>query len=326
MDYYSILGITKGATDAEIKKAYRSLAHKYHPDKNPGDNSAEEQFKKIAIAYETLSSPEKRNKYDSQQSQTRQTPPSSSNFDDWVNQFSHNQFRERSNHRARQSQGKPHTPVSTEHLDITIKHTIKLEEAILGKKIELSYTRKKIEYTGSSGTIIKFTKTDEEKEITIQLNLRKVYLAIKKEGDLHTAKVRVSKMGHEDVSIRQNIWGDTEQIPIFGDLYVEISIEIPEKVKLEENSIIHTVEIPLYKVLAKGEKIRIETILDKKYDADIDAPKILTGLQFVLKEEGILNDKNILGNYIIKFDILSPDLSILSKEEKEQFLSILRNI
>src|SRR4029077_14088231 len=63
-DYYEILGVEKAATDEEIKKAYRKLAVKYHPDKNPGDKTAEEQFKELGEAYEILSDPPQRAAYD----------------------------------------------------------------------------------------------------------------------------------------------------------------------------------------------------------------------------------------------------------------------
>ena len=63
-DYYGLLGVAKGATEAEIKSAYRKLAMKHHPDRNPGDKKAEEQFRKINSAYEVLSDPKKRQMYD----------------------------------------------------------------------------------------------------------------------------------------------------------------------------------------------------------------------------------------------------------------------
>ena len=63
-DYYEVLGVTKSASADEIKKAYRKMAIKYHPDKNPGDKAAEEKFKEAAEAYDVLSNPEKRQKYD----------------------------------------------------------------------------------------------------------------------------------------------------------------------------------------------------------------------------------------------------------------------
>ena len=60
MSYYDTLGISKNANSDEIKKAYRKLAMKEHPDKNPGDSSAEERFKKISHAYDVLSDSEKK--------------------------------------------------------------------------------------------------------------------------------------------------------------------------------------------------------------------------------------------------------------------------
>jgi molecular chaperone DnaJ len=63
-DYYQILGVNRNASDKEIKQAYRRLARKHHPDLNPGDKSAEARFKEMNAAYEVLSNPEKRKKYD----------------------------------------------------------------------------------------------------------------------------------------------------------------------------------------------------------------------------------------------------------------------
>ena len=63
-DYYEILGIEKSATPEQIKKAYRKKAIKYHPDKNPGDKEAEDNFKDAAEAYEVLSDDNKRARYD----------------------------------------------------------------------------------------------------------------------------------------------------------------------------------------------------------------------------------------------------------------------
>ena len=88
-DYYKILGVDKNASQADIKSAYRKLAQKYHPDKNKGDETAESKFKDVGEAYQVLSDPEKRNKYDtlgSNWQKHRQTGGGSGDFNwnDWV--------------------------------------------------------------------------------------------------------------------------------------------------------------------------------------------------------------------------------------------------
>src|SRR5258707_6731470 len=64
MDFYVILGVQRGATVADVKRAYKRLARRYHPDINPGDRKAEAQFRQIAEAYETLIDPDRRRRYD----------------------------------------------------------------------------------------------------------------------------------------------------------------------------------------------------------------------------------------------------------------------
>ncbi len=89
-DYYQILGVDRKAGDADIKKAYRNLAKKYHPDKNPGDKSSEQKFKEINEAYEVLKDPEKRSRYDqvgSSYSQWQQKgAPGNFNWSQWTGQ------------------------------------------------------------------------------------------------------------------------------------------------------------------------------------------------------------------------------------------------
>ena len=63
-DYYEVLGVSKNASEDEIKKAYKKMAIKYHPDRNPGDKEAEEKFKEAAEAYDVLRDPQKRARYD----------------------------------------------------------------------------------------------------------------------------------------------------------------------------------------------------------------------------------------------------------------------
>ncbi|MBU1894245.1 MAG: DnaJ domain-containing protein, partial [Candidatus Omnitrophica bacterium] len=91
-DYYSLLGVSKDASEADIKKAYRKLAVKYHPDKNPGDKKAEEKFKKVSEAYYALGNAKRRKEYDLLQSQGAYTGNFSSqqgfDFSDFIRNFS----------------------------------------------------------------------------------------------------------------------------------------------------------------------------------------------------------------------------------------------
>jgi curved DNA-binding protein len=96
-DYYKVLGVTKNASLDEIKKAYRKLAVKYHPDRNKGDKNAENKFKELSEAYEVLKDSEKRKKYDSLGSswnRFQQTGGNAQDFD-WSNWFAQNQARNR---------------------------------------------------------------------------------------------------------------------------------------------------------------------------------------------------------------------------------------
>jgi molecular chaperone DnaJ len=81
MDFYIVLGLERAATVADVKRAYRRLARKYHPDINPGDGTAAARFQQITQAYETLSDPERRRRYDASGTVDEQTPPRSYGFE-----------------------------------------------------------------------------------------------------------------------------------------------------------------------------------------------------------------------------------------------------
>src|SRR6476619_5685095 len=81
MDFYVILGVERGATLADVKRAYKRLARKYHPDINPGDRLAAQQFRQIAEAYETLSDPDRRRSYDTGGGSTASAEPSAFGFE-----------------------------------------------------------------------------------------------------------------------------------------------------------------------------------------------------------------------------------------------------
>lgn len=322
MDHYSILGVNSTATADEIKKAYRKLALKYHPDKNDGSAEAEEMFKKISDAYSIIGDEVKRQKYDL--SRNARSTHGGFGFDDFVNNFASNDFRKRSSDYARRSQGKTHAPPpTTDHLNIHINDTIELYDAMLGKKIEISFTREKINYTGKNGNLLSYTKEKEEKDIVITIDLRKKYIVIKKDDSKYTVSARVPKLGNEDVTTRLNIWGDMEQIPLIGDLHVTLELIIPENIIIDKNKIIQTVSIPLSSVLFGDEKIKVETIVNKKYEVDFNQPQSATNLKFTIPNEGILDELNNLGDYLVKFNINLPNIESLSLSDLTKLKSLI---
>jgi len=329
MDHYTNLGVSKTATQDEIKKAYRKLAIKYHPDKTNGDKESEELFKKISDSYTVLSDEKKRAEYDKKNSNPWNSSRFSETsggfgFDDFVRNFSDSDFRRRSSERARKTQGKTHSaPPSTDHLNIYVHDKLELKDAMLGKKIELSFTREKINYTGKSGNLLTFDKIEEERDIAITIDLRSKYILIKRDGEAYIVSARVPKLGNEDVSSQLNIWGDIEQVPLMGDLLVTLELIVPEKIKIEENRIIHTVDIPLIRVLAGEEKTKIETLVNKKYEVDFNNPKSASNLKFSIPNEGILNDQGKIGEYLVKFNVVLPQIEDISNEDLLKLKSIL---
>ncbi|QJA06647.1 molecular chaperone DnaJ [Thermosulfurimonas marina] len=149
-DYYALLGVPRNATQEEIKRAYRRLALKYHPDRNPGDPEAEERFKEISEAYEVLSDPEKRAIYDAQghaglhQRGFRgfeDVEDIFSAFSDLFEEFFGFSFRERSPGR------KPRAGA-----DLSYEVSLSLEEVYHGKEVEITLEKYlRCEECGGSG-------------------------------------------------------------------------------------------------------------------------------------------------------------------------------
>ena len=331
MDHYTTLGISKTASQDEIKKAYRKLAIKYHPDKTNGDKTSEELFKKMSDSYSILGDEKKRAEYDKKNSNTWSSEgfgetANGFGFDDFVRNFSDSDFRKRSSDRSRKTQGKTHqAPPGTDHLNIHVYNTIELKEALLGKKVDLSFTREKINYTGQAGNTLTFDKIEEEKEITITIDLKKKYIVIKKEGNAYIVSARVSKLGNEEVVNRLNIWGDIEQVPLIGDLHVTLELSIPETVQIENNTIIQIIDISLKNVLFSEEKTKIETIIGKKYEVDFNNPKSASNLRFSIPNEGIIDDQGKMGEYLVKFNVRLPQVDDINEEDLLKLKSVLSN-
>ena len=138
-DHYSILGVSKQATSEEIKSAYRKLALKYHPDRNPGDKTAEEKFKDISAAYEVLSDKQKRANYDTYGSAEGQQFGGHGDMNDIFSQFGDvfgDIFGQQS---ARNKRAKKNKPTPRQGHDLRKEIVITLKEAFMGVTKEVTY-------------------------------------------------------------------------------------------------------------------------------------------------------------------------------------------
>ncbi len=145
-DFYQILGVTKTASKEDIKKAYRTLAMKYHPDRNPDNKEAEEKFKECAAAYETLSDDEKRRQYDQLGHENYKNMGqggghsgfNSTTMDDLFAQFG-DAFGDIFSGGHQKSRKKATGPQPVAGHDLKKEVTITLKEAFIGTKVEVKY-------------------------------------------------------------------------------------------------------------------------------------------------------------------------------------------
>lgn len=143
-DYYKVLGVTQSASEADIKSAYRKLALKYHPDRNPDNKEAENKFKEAAQAYEVLADPEKRKRYDQfgpdgVDAGAHGGGHSGMNMDDIFNNFG-DIFGDIFGG-GQQKKSKRSGPTPARGHDLSKEFTLTLQESFLGTKKEISYYR-----------------------------------------------------------------------------------------------------------------------------------------------------------------------------------------
>jgi curved DNA-binding protein len=273
-DYYKILEIDKKATPEEIKKAYRVLAKKYHPDKNLGDKKAEENFKLVNEANEVLSDPEKRKQYDdlgenwqqNQQAYGQHRNPNQQfyqdfggkhgDFSDFFEQF----FAGRSRNSRQQQQQQPRRGG-----DYETEMEISLEEAFTGTSRIIQLENEKLRVTTKPGAYTdqqlriksKGAKGSNEAnrgDLFVRIRVRENPKTIRKGDDLYQTvnvnlydailgnemivqtvsgkfKIKIDPGTQNGKTIRLKGKGMPiyEKPTFFGDLYLQIQVQIPEK-------------------------------------------------------------------------------------------------
>ena len=321
-DYYNILGVGRGATEAEIKQAYRRLARKHHPDVNPGNQSAEAKFKEINEAFEVLSDAEKRKKYDQYgdqwqyaeqfaQARAQQSPQwehaqdgSTFHFDD-----SDNIFEELFQEFGRGNRQRTTRPRPGRDLEYPVQIT--LEEAYHGASRLLNLQSEEV-CSGCSGTgriqnlpcsICHGTgRVPHDKRIEVRIP----------PGVANGSRVRFAGQGEAGYRGGPN-----------GDLHLIVSV-LPHSVfERQEDNLLTTVDVPLTTAVLGGE-IHVPT-LKGKVILKIP-PETQNGRVFNLTGQGMPHLGNSShGNLLAKVNIILP--TKLSKEEKTLFekLKEMRN-
>ncbi|MFW5758603.1 MAG: DnaJ C-terminal domain-containing protein [Bacteroidota bacterium] len=306
-DYYKILGVSKNASLEEIKKAYRNLALKYHPDKNPNDSKAEERFKEVGEAYEVLRDPEKRKQYDelganwknyqnaqgfsgfgrgAGQRQYRRTNVGSMFEDDEFSDFFKTFFSgfggsagfgDDFSGFARQSQGFGRSPQAMKGKDLRSTIDISVEEVIQGASR------------------------------IINLNGNKLKIPVKP-GVQQGQELRLKGKGQPG-----NAGGPA------GDLYLKINIIPTPGMSIQGNDLIIEVTTDLYTAVLGG-KVTVNSPAGK-YNLSIPAGT-QNSSKLRIKGKGVpsYNDPSKRGDILVQINVSLP--KNLSEEEKNLFTQL----
>ena len=297
IDYYKILEVGKNATEAEIKKAYRKLARKYHPDLNPNDKEAERKFKEINEANEVLSHTENRKKYD-----------------DYGENWQHAEEFEKSK-QQRQYQGNGNQggfggsggggfSGGGDFSDFF--------ESMFGGRTSGGGGRRSAQYKGQDFNAelhleLKDVYTTHKRTLTI--NSKNIRITIPA-GVENGQQIKISGMGAE---------GSGEGPK--GDLYITFTIENHTKFKLDKHNLYATVDLDLYTAILGGE-ITADTF-DGKVKLTVK-PGTQNGTKVKLKGKGfpVYKKEGEFGDLYLTYQIQIP--TNLSEKEKELFTELAK--
>ncbi|NMB08958.1 MAG: J domain-containing protein [Tissierellia bacterium] len=298
-DYYKILGVDKGASQDEIKSAYRKLAKKYHPDLNPNDNKAQEKFKDINEAYEVLGDEKKRKKYDTFGSSYNFT--NGQNFD--PSHFGFENF----------GRGGTYTyTTSGEGFSEFFNMFFGGEDFGIS---DLFGSR-------SRGSYYEPQRAKYESEINITIE----------EGFNGTVKPLSFRIGNKNKSLSVNVPKgilpgkkikiNGEKAGINGDIYIKVNFVENEKLKLEGLDLYKKIDIYPWDA-ALGTQLVIDTLLGKKVKVKIPA-NMQTGKKIRIPKKGYRDMKGNKGDLYIEINMINPPS--LSKEQIRLYEELRRTM
>ncbi len=281
IDYYKVLGIDKKSSAADIKKAYRKLARKYHPDVNPNDKEAERKFKEVNEANEILSNPENRKKYDTYGKDWKHAEE----FEKAGYQQPHQQSR----------QGKARNFSESDYSDFF--------ESMFGGGFS------------KGGANIKFKGADYNAEL--RLDIKDIYKTHKRtinvNGKALGLTIPAGVKNGQTIKIKGQGGGGVNGGPN-GDLFIQFTIDNATSFKRDGDNLHTIVDLDLYRALLGGD-VTIDTF-DGKVKMKV-APETQNGTKVKLKGKGfpVYKKEGQFGDLYVTYQIKLPVR--LSKKEKE---------
>ncbi len=280
-DYYKILGVNKNATEDEIKKAFRKLAKKYHPDKNPGNKHAEEKFKEINEANEVLSDKEKRSKYDRFGSNWNNSQSAGSDFDNWFKSYSSQRNK---------------SAYSGSFKDIFNDFSFgEIFEGFMGGQTQRagkSRSRKGADYEASVNISLEEAFNGTERQVTVDGRTLKLKI---NPGVEHGKRLRLRNQGASGV-------GHAER----GDLYITVNLFPNSFFERKENDVYANLNVDLYTAVLGGSK-QIQTIDRKTIKINIpagtDSGKILRIKGMGMRHYG---NTSLRGDFFVRINVVLP--------------------
>lgn len=313
-DYYNILDVSRDASQSEIKKKYRKLAAKYHPDKNPDDPTAVEKFKELGEAYEVLKDPEKRKLYDKVGKDWKKYQQAGASADDFNWSQYAGQGGRQGNVNFEEMFGGRQRGGSTQGSPFS-----SFFETIFGGGADpFSDTQyQQRQYQGRAQSPGQYQQRDTVANIDV--SLKDVLKGATKQFRVNGEKVKVKIPAGLEDGKKLKLKGKGQAVGPGGpkgDLYLKVNIKEGRDFEKKGQDIYQTVPLDIYTAILGG-TLTVET-LDGKVKLTIPE-QTKNGATFRLKERGLPSMKNGTnrGDYFVRTELALPEN--ISKKEKELF-------